>query len=241
MTPALKTSITRPSFGLNPGACPVRDVGRLRRPNSWSGHFASPKAVGPAPFESLLERDFQTLLSVDPRILEYAAQPHQLEYWTPDHGGRQVKRRYTPDYVARDRNGQILIFEVKAKRFATASQWSEIEPYIAAAYEEDHGARFLIFTENEIRQQPRLSNCQILLSHRADLEDDEADLIVSDIMLASSEPRTMGEVQLQAGTLGLDARRTYSAIMRAILAGSIRTDLSQSFGPHSSLIPEHAQ
>lgn len=238
MTSAPKTSISHSQFGLTAGAIPVRDVRKRRSPIAWSGMFASQKAFGPTPFESLLERDFQTLLSADPRIVGYAAQPHHLEYWTPDDTGRQIKRRYTPDYAARDRDGNVLIFEVKAKRFAEAAKWRGVEPYVAAAYEDDHGVRFLIFTEDEIRQQPRLSNCQMLVSHRADVEDVEADLVVSDILMVTAMPRLIGEVQFEAKSHGIDSRRAFAAIMRAVLAGQVQIDLSQPIGPQSILTPE---
>src|SRR5580693_2842840 len=236
ISPAPRTAVSTPMpfqssvhpahFGLVPGAKPVRARPKRGRSPSWDGYFAANKALGSSPFESFLERDFQTLISVDPRIKSYAVQPHELIYWAPDQNGEMVKRGYTPDIVALDQDDRIMIMEVKASFFATHPKWVTREPYIRQAYERDHGVDFLIFTEEEIRAQPRLSNCQLIFSHRAPPNDDQAELTLRGIVGAAQSDIVLGQVCALAEEKGINERRSFSALMRLAMKGTVGFDLS---------------
>lgn len=101
---------------------------------AYPGVFASPKAGGIASFESLLERDFQTLLSADPRVKRYASHSHLLNYPIPNSSGSHTVHQYTPDVVVEFQNGQILIVEVKADFLTKEKYWTRREPYIRETY-----------------------------------------------------------------------------------------------------------
>jgi hypothetical protein len=140
--------MSRADFGLFKGTKPMRKRKGRGRTVCYSGIFASTKCLGPADFESLLERDFQTLLCADPRVQAYAVQAHQLTYWTPVTQGTFIKRLYTPDIVVQLRDGRIIIIEVKAEFLAAQTQWQEREPYIREAYARDYAIQFVAFSQN---------------------------------------------------------------------------------------------
>jgi len=198
--------------------------------SSWRGEFGSQKGVGQTPFESLLERDFQTILCADYRIREYGVQTHTLTYWTPNDNGSQTKRTYVPDFVACDKEGRILIIEVKANYFTTLPYWQSREPYIREAYTLDHGVPFLLFTELDVRIQPRLANFEIMLRHRGPPDDPQAKLAVRDILRQLNGDATIEKV-CAMGRLpappGSD--RCYTAIMRLALRGEVSLDIAKPF------------
>jgi hypothetical protein len=90
-----------------------------------------------------------------------------------------------------------------------------------------HGVRFLVFTEEQICIQPRLSNCEIMLRHGAPPDDVPAEIAVRDVLAAMSGESTIGEVRAAGAAIG--SHRRYSAIMRLALRGEISLDLSQRF------------
>lgn len=220
------SSIHPAHFGLAIGAQPVRLASRRNRPGQWGGHYSSHKAIGPAPFETLLERDFQTHLTASPYIKSYAVQPHHLIYWAPDESGAMVKRRYTPDIVALGLKGEVLVFEVKAKVLAESPKWRWLEPYIRDAYRLDHGVPFRVMTDLEIRAQPWLSNCEVMLRHRGAVRDPAGELTVRELVQDQACEPTIETIVAKAERRGVDERRSYSALMRMALAGEVILDLS---------------
>lgn len=230
-----KSSIYPTHFGLGLGAKPSRRWPRRRRSASWDGFCGSEKTQGPAPFESLLERDFQTHLNADPTIKEYAVQPHRLIYWAPDETGQMLKRSYTPDVAARTQADRVLVFEVKAKVFAEEPRWRRLEPCIRDAYESDHGVSFIVLTEDEIRAQPRLMNCEVMLRHRKPGDDHLGELIVRHLVHACSAELTIATILEAASKREIDERRAFSALMRMALSGEIRLDLSRPLSPHTAI------
>lgn len=218
-----QSSIHPAHFGLRAGAKPMRARPQRGSTPSWDGKFSASKAVGPSPIESLLERDFQTLLTANPRIKSYGVQCHRLTYWAPDATGRPMKRIYTPDIVALGSDGQIAIMEVKAGAFQEGPTWQRVEPAIREAYELDHGASFQVFTEKQIRAQPRLRNCEEMLRFRS--VDHEADGKIRRL-IAHGRFTTLGNLLADAVEGGLDDDRSYAALMRSAMSGELGIDLS---------------
>ena len=223
----LRSSINPAHCGLLAGAQPVRRRLNHVRALSWDGHFASTKAIGPAPYDSFLKRDFQTLISVDPNIKQYAVESHELTYWLPGPGGDPVQRRYIPDVVAQDQEDRVLVFEVRPAFLAKQANWVEREPYIRAAYERDHGTEFVVLSEKEIRREPRLSNSQMIYSHQAPPGDDAAELALRDIIQDAHGEVMLGQLCALAEDGGFDGRRGFAALMRLSMEGVVELDLSQ--------------
>lgn len=228
-----RSSISRSDFGLFPGTKPLGRASRRGWRPSYHGFFASHKALGPSPFDSLLERDCQTRISADWRFASYAVRPLCLTYWTPNPDGGFTKRSYTPDIVATDYTGRILIVEVKASYLARQEQWTTREPYIRAAFADDHHVDFLLFTEVQICDQPSLDNSEIMLSHRPPPDDMPAEMAVRDLLALLGPESTIGEVCAAASEV--NSQRRYSAIMRLAIRGEISLDLSRPFSQETKI------
>lgn len=178
-------------------------------------------------FESTLERDMQTLLSADPEIVRFAVQPHRLTYWCDEPGAWPVKRQYVPDVIAQGRSGACVIFEAKSQAFATKAPWTVREPFIRRAYRDDHGLEMVVLTENEIRSQPRLSNCQILLQHRPFVADHETLMILRRALETTCLPATIGVVVSAAADRGAETAKAYSVVLQMIMSGELVFDHAQ--------------
>ncbi len=224
----LRSSIAGEGFGLMAGGRPLRLQARRTQPSSSiRGWFSSPKALGPAVYESLLERDAQTLISVDPTVAKYAVQCHRLTYWTIEAAGVR-RREYTPDLVVEMRNGDRVVVEVKASALAELPAWAKVEDQIRRAYRDDHGARFVVLTERDIRRQPGLCNAQIMLAHRGSTAID-----IEFALLAALQAQ-VGLISIQglSGILdqvGIDYDQTFNAVMQMALAGKVKVEFSREF------------
>lgn len=204
----------------------MREIpGRTSR-TSWRGWSSSHKIESEAMrfFESTLERDMHTLLSADPDIVRFAVQPHRLTYWCEEPGSWPVKRQYVPDVVAQTRSGACTIFEAKSRTFSTVAPWTLREPFIRKAYRDDHGLEMVVLTESEIRSQPRLSNCQILLQHRPFVADHETLLVLRQVLEMIRLPATIGVVILAAADRGAETARAYSVVLQMIMSGEVVFD-----------------
>lgn len=140
---------------------PIRTIPKNYR--NVTGIVASTKAVGPAQFESTLERDFLTLLEFTPEVRHFEVQPVTLTW----HDGER-ERRYTPDaLVFFKRQGGTeptpQLYEVKYRSDLHAL-WPELRPRLKAGlrFARAQGWRFKLATEVEIRT-PYLQNARFLL------------------------------------------------------------------------------
>lgn len=130
--------IVRPTGGIIRGKFPSRKTGRMVH------------------FEGLLERDAIYLFETSPLIESYSEQPATIHF--PD--GPRL-RRYTPDFVLDLTNGSQVLVEVKPMR---SLQQPETQYKLArvADFFRRQGQTFLILTDQEIRQQPRLDSLKWL-------------------------------------------------------------------------------
>ena len=188
-----------------------------------------------APFESSLEAIAHLLLSVDTRIKCYACQPHKLHYWMPNADGGQDKHEYTPDFVALTKGGRLLIIDAKASRFATEGTWTKREPFIRSSYQNEFGAELLVWTEQDLKAEPRLSNSRTLYRHRFEPQDRSAELDVRQVLLSIGEStigRLCDELVQAAAHTPSDA---YGAIMRLALTGELILDEGAKYNPGTSV------
>lgn len=126
--------------------------------------------------------------------------------------------------VAQTRSGARIIFEAKSQTFSTKAPWTLREPFIRKAYREDHGLEMVVLGEPEIRSQPRLSNCRILLQHRPFVVDHETLLILRRVLKGAYLPSSIGRVLDAAVGRGADAARAYSVILQMIMSGELSFD-----------------
>ena len=139
---------------------PVRKIQKNFR--NVTGIAASSKAVGPAEFESTLERDFLALLDFSPDVARYEVQPVRIE-WSD--GTKKGARRYTPDVLVEfvpELQRRPWLCEVKY-RADLAKDWATLHPKLrrGVRYAKQHGWRFRLITEVEVRTQ-RLTNIRFL-------------------------------------------------------------------------------
>jgi hypothetical protein len=226
-----KISIAHPAdLGLYPGSVPVRNPNRRNYSRAVDGDGGDHKALGVSPFRSLLERDARTLLNANPDIESYAIEPHTLKYFIPNENGGHDPHEYVADIVLRDRQMRLAVVDAKARFFTTTAYWLKCEPYITEAYNLDHGVPFVVLTEDVIRLQPRLTNCEILKRHRYIVDDVAAIMRVRDVIETAGLPATIGEVVSSARLNSTQGScRAYTAIMNLALRGEIDLDLSQPF------------
>lgn len=146
---------------------------RRIKPSRYSvtGYVATTKAFGAQDAESSLEHDFLTLLEYDRRVERFLAQPFSIEW----RDASRRKHRYTPDVIAKysdvamndDPHLRTTLFEVKP-RTILRRDWDELRPKFRASvgWAREHGCRFRIITEEEIRT-PYLNNVRFLLGYRS--------------------------------------------------------------------------
>lgn len=179
--------------------------------------------------ETTLERDTHTVLSADPEVLYFGVQPHWLTYVDFDDQGQAVRKRYAPDIIAQLRNGRRVVIEVKSTTFAKSEPWLSRQEAIRAAYAE-HDLDFVVLTEMEIRNQPRLENCRIMLSHRSFGHDARHLIAIRSSLGTVSSPSTIATIIEAAQVRGGDKSLSFSALMQMILTGEITADLSRPLG-----------
>lgn len=142
---------------------------------SVTGYVATTKAPRAQEAESTLEHDFLTLLEYDRRVERFLSQPFTI-HWRDDR-----RHRYTPDVIVKHSYSATLddpflrttIYEVKPTT-VLIRDWSELKPKFRAAigWAREHGGRFHIVTEREIRGD-YLTNVRFLLGYRSRfLKDD---------------------------------------------------------------------
>ena len=181
---------------------------------------------GATAHESALERDFVTLTSFVNAAATIHSQPVTIAF---EVGG--CRRRYTPDYLVRDASGAELV-EVKYESDLKTNS-ERLAPGFSAAREwaRDHGARFRIATEFDIRGQ-LLNNAKRLLPLR--LLPLDAKTAMLTLTHAHHDRRTTFRSLLQ--TLP-DRNLALATVWRLIARGELRTDLSIPIALDSVLSP----
>lgn len=116
------------------------------------GKFASRKNGRSIHYEGLLEQEALYLLEACPSVTAYWEQPVTIPYPNGD-----LVRRYTPDLKVHLRTDEMVYIEVKPRR-------SLLQPEVASKLKavgchfERSAQRFELLLDDDIRQQPRLSN-----------------------------------------------------------------------------------
>ena len=127
------------------------------------GLVTTPKAVGPAMYESSLERDYMLLLDFDRRVARFQVQPITIDlshlagyrHYTPD-----ILVTWQPDY------GKPWLVEVKPED-ELHRQWAALKPKFRAAIQRcrQEGWVFHLVTERHVRT-PLLENVKFLRDYR---------------------------------------------------------------------------
>lgn len=191
---------------------------------SCSGWYQSIKCGVQLPFGSLLERDLMVLQDIDPEVDAFAFKPETV-IWAD--GGSEW--RYMPDFKVITRNNRVVYREALPQRKLDADpslqgRRSRIIDACAA-----RGASFEIWTETEIRKQPRLANCSRIRAAVAFLTP--TNLSVVRTGLAAGCPVSLGSLQIALGP----NPEIVGALLGLVAVGELTLDLNAAIGPDTEL------
>jgi len=212
---------------------PVRRVVTGRKRRSIAREVWSLKMGQEVPSESLIEADLIVVMEADPRVDGFWAQPETFR-WRQK--GRV--RRYTPDFLVLLTDGSRMYREVKPSRVLERDpSLGGRRPHIEAECAR-RGAQFEVWTERDIRRQPRYGNAREIQRRAGPwTRQMEAALAALRRVLADGRrPETIGALLLQAG-LGL---ADLEAALALVAHGEIRIDVEAALGPDTPVLWRHA-
>lgn len=192
--------------------------------SSCSGWYQSIKCGVQLPFGSLLERDLMVLQDIDPEVDAFALKPETV-IWAD--GGSE--RRYMPDFKVITRSNRVVYREALPQRKldtdpSLKGRRSRIIDACAA-----RGASFEIWTETEIRKQPRLANCSRIRAAVAFLTP--TNLSVVRTGLAAGCPVSLGSLQIAFGP----NPEFVGALLGLVAVGELTLDLNAAITPDTAL------
>lgn len=148
------------SLGSLDGSMPISRKVLTRRTKRVVGGFLSMKMLSTLPWESQIERDYFYYLEFNHDVRAFTAQPRCLNLLVDG-----LPRRHFPDLLVQYHNGISEYHEVKTDRDANALENLALFDAARLRCAED-SIGYRVVPESEIRQQPRLINCQTLMHHR---------------------------------------------------------------------------
>lgn len=207
------------------GVVPWFDLDNLMGPT----RNAKSSFEGIIEFESLLEHDFIVLSRSDGETKTIRPQPVRLRWWDP----RTTQWRvHVPDFeVSRSGLKKPVLIQVKPKTIA--DEMAEELDLIKDAFRKT-GRTYEIWTDEEIRRQPRFSNAQLLFPQSGPLEDVEAlDRVRQALAESTAAIPTVGEVREVAG-IGC---RAFQAVLRLHVRREVRLDLDRPIDASAQILP----
>ena len=197
----------------------TRNVVR-QSPHRVTGKFASAKNGRAIQLESRLERDAICLLETDHRAVRFREQPAVVKYRV-----NGELHEYYPDLrVERARSKDII--EVKPFDEAQRPENQERFAEIARVLEAD-GFGFVVWTEKEIRPQPRLDNTKYLLKFRRAPYEDAQVARVCDLLKCNGDMRFSQTLELLVGAI------TKPALLAMVCHGLFAIDHAEPIGPNT--------
>jgi hypothetical protein len=174
------------------------------------------------PFESLLELDALTILETDRSVAAFGTQPETFRW--RDHRGRM--RRYTPDLLIATALGRVYREVKPRERYRRDPTLGGRHGRIVEECEARH-AGFGIWTCDDIRREPRLSNARAVLAEGRRVGDPAAE---GSVRLHLQGCATVGAL---AGAAGLPPSRALQAVLRLVAMGDAGIDLDERFAPET--------
>ncbi len=169
------------------------------------------KTVG---VESLLERDAVLVLEYSQDVRYYEGQPRRVVYYS----AKGKPHSYIPDFDAHYVDETTTDIEVKPSAKLLNPKLKEKYELIAERYRQ-LGLRFEIWTENEIRAEPRFSNIRDIHRARPRFVTDQEEAALA--ALPDDRALTLKEAsRLLGGRL---------AVLRAVARGRLHIHLDRAF------------
>ena len=114
-----------------------------------TGTYVSTKTGAKIAYRSGWEKSFAEYLDNDMTVLTYSYESIIVSYVTNLRSGRL--RKYFPDFYVERVDGTKLLIEIKPKRFMSRNinqkKWEAARHWC-----EEHGAEFIVLTEEELHQ-----------------------------------------------------------------------------------------
>jgi hypothetical protein len=198
---------------------PVRKV-HNRGIHKVIGRFPSRKSNGSILWESQLERDCLHHLEMDSAVSSIRAQPFRIEYIL---NGK--RRKYTPDFLA-DGAQRRDVIEVKPFEKTTSPEFATWKAAISAVLKK-HDYRFVVMTEQDFRQEPRLANYKWLFRF-VETKSSRYDLLrLLEAIRAGAS--TVDAAQLQCRVMAIDP----DSVWHLIAAGMLEVDFDKPLNSQS--------
>ncbi|GEP01513.1 hypothetical protein [Methylobacterium haplocladii] len=197
------------------GVVPWFDLDNLMAP---TGKRRSSKE-GLIEFESLLEHDFLVLTRSDGITTSVRPQPIRFHWWDPRTSQWRV---HIPDFAVMRRFVPKPVY-IQVKPKAVADALSEELGLIKAAFRQ-RGLSYEVWTDEDIRRQPRFSNAELLFDQSGPLEDVEAlDRVRKVLKEAAPSVLSVAEVREAAGI----GPRAFQAILRLHMRNEVDLNLER--------------
>jgi len=188
-----------------------------------TGKFPSWKMKRMMQWESTLERDAFYLLDANPNVIEFHEQPAKISYTL---GGED--HCHYPDIFVKTSHDSSFI-EVKESKDAADELVTERTEFLSFQLPV-RGFSYGVLTEDEIRQEPRLSNSRRLVRYgRKEVPIQIRDMLIRNYFMK-------GECPTSQIINSNDCNILYPAICRMILEGALSIDLSQEWTAETPLI-----
>ena len=200
---------------------PVRQV-VSRSKGRVHGLYYSRKVKRLLPWESQLERDALIILDLIPEVDDIAVQPFKLNY---QFDGRE--RVYFPDILITGDFGRKVI-EVKPKHNLGKPENLKRFPVIETVLAEK-GYQFEIWTEDDIRREPRSSNVRSLSPHRLSASPE------FDASRFRSYSESAGSFLIQDVVEIIGEEATLDDALTLVATGQLKLNLDEKIGMMSSV------
>jgi hypothetical protein len=182
------------------------------------------------PFEFYLQGDVCPPRSSNSCVARTTPAPLSLWLWLPDQDGETSLRTYTPDIVEVTRNGEHFVLELRARFLAREAPLTARGPAPQEMCETTSTRRFVVLADDEIRADPWLANWRLIMRQLGPRDEEAAEALRQIIGDAHSKVM-LGQLSLLAEELGVDRRRSFSALMRFAADRTITLDLSEPISP----------
>lgn len=150
---------------------------------SCVGYFKSYKNNKQLAFESILERDFFTILEFEDDVVSYEEQPFRLNYRL-----NGASTRYTPDVLVTYKDGTQKVFEVKYQNELDSNK--ELQHKLSVVKDEilqQKSLDFEVFTDANL-DDIYLKNCIFLYKYAFLIKNDEITTKIYEIINNKKSP-----------------------------------------------------
>lgn len=214
-SPQFKVRKTKPK----PEPVGQRNTSVMSHFPTWKGTFRMER------LRHYFHVDLASILEVDPEVRHWTAdvKPYQFQV-----GDRAIS--YRPSFlVTTEATKQALRLVRAGNRKAIAT--SERHQMLADLFDEI-GIEFIVLTDADVRESPRLPVAKEILFHRYPGVPDEIPMAIAAMALAGA-PKTLGELEARLGEPG---PATWTLVCAAVAEGLVDIDLDAGLSRNTAVL-----